>query len=161
MPTAAIHLTVNGTARDLTVDTRATLADTLRDALGLTGTKVGCNRGECGTCTVHVDGRRVLGCMMLAVMAHGHTVRTIEGLAPSANKLHALQRAFLDHDALQCGYCTAGQVMSALACVAEGHAGSADEVRAWMSGNLCRCGAYPNIVEAVLDYARDHPGGGG
>ncbi|MGO4329550.1 (2Fe-2S)-binding protein [Cupriavidus sp. 2TAF22] len=155
MAIATIHLTVNGAPHELSVDTRATLADTLRDTLGLYGTKVGCNRGECGSCTVHVDGRRVLGCLMLAVMADGHAVKTIEGVAPSATKLHALQRAFVKQDAFQCGYCTAGQVMSALACVTEGHAGTEDEVRTWMCGNLCRCGAYPNIVAAVLAYARD------
>ncbi len=158
MPNVAIHLTVNGTVHDVSVDTRTTLADLLRDTLALRGTKTGCNRGECGTCTIHVDGQRVLSCLMLAVMADGRAVLTIEGVAPGATALHALQRAFIEHDAYQCGYCTAGQIMSALGCVAEGHAGSADEVRTWMCGNLCRCGAYPNIVAATLEYARGNGG---
>jgi xanthine dehydrogenase YagT iron-sulfur-binding subunit len=149
---ADIAIKVNGRVRELSVEPRATLVDALRDELGLTGTKKGCDRGECGACTVHVDGRRVLSCMTLAVMADGSEVTTIEGLADQG-ELHPVQRAFWAHDAFQCGFCTPGQVMSAVACIGEGHAGSADEIREWMSGNLCRCAAYPQIVAAVLDAA--------
>lgn len=139
---------VNGVRRDLRVEPRTTLVDALRDQLGLTGTKKGCDRGECGACTVHVNGRRVLACMMLAVMADGAEVTTIEGLAEN-DGLHPVQRAFWGQDAFQCGFCTPGQVMSAVACISEGHAGSPGEIREWMSGNLCRCAAYPQIVAAV------------
>lgn len=139
---------VNGVRRDLRVEPRTTLVDALRDQLGLTGTKKGCDRGECGACTVHVNGRRVLACMMLAVMADGAEVTTIEGLAED-DELHPVQRAFWGQDAFQCGFCTPGQVMSAVACISEGHAGSPGEIREWMSGNLCRCAAYPQIVAAV------------
>jgi xanthine dehydrogenase YagT iron-sulfur-binding subunit len=151
-----IAIKVNGEARHLRVEPRVTLVDALRDELGLTGTKKGCDRGECGACTVHVDGRRVLGCMTLAVMADGAEVTTVEGLA-THGELHPVQRAFLAHDAFQCGFCTPGQLMSAVACIREGHAGSADEIREWMSGNLCRCAAYPQIVAAVADAAREVP----
>lgn len=144
---------INGAEREITVDPRATLADTLRDRLGLTGTKKGCDRGECGACTVLVNGRRVLSCMMLALAADGAEVTTIEGLAPEG-ELHPVQRAFLESDAFQCGFCTPGQVMSAVGCIAEGHAGSTDEIREWMSGNICRCAAYPQIVAAVSKAAR-------
>ncbi len=133
---------VNGVRRDLRVEPRTTLVDALRDQLGLTGTKKGCDRGECGACTVHVNGRRVLACMMLAVMADGAEITTIEGLAED-DELHPVQRAFWGQDAFQCGFCTPGQVMSAVACISEGHAGSPGEIREWMSGNLCRCAAYP------------------
>jgi xanthine dehydrogenase YagT iron-sulfur-binding subunit len=143
-----ISLRVNGVRRDLRVEARTTLVDALRDQLGLTGTKKGCDRGECGACTVHVNGRRVLACMTLAVMADGAEVTTIEGLA-GGDGLHTVQRAFWAQDAFQCGFCTPGQVMSAVACIGEGHAGSAAEIREWMSGNLCRCAAYPQIVAAV------------
>ena len=139
---------VNGVRRDLLVEPRTTLVDALRDQLGLTGTKKGCDRGECGAYTVHVNGRRVLACMMLAVMADGAEVTTIEGLAED-DELHPVQRAFWGQDAFQCGFCTPGQVMSAVACISEGHAGSPGEIREWMSGNLCRCAAYPQIVAAV------------
>ncbi len=139
---------VNGVRRDLRVEPRTTLVDALRDQLGLTGTKKGCDRGECGACTVHVNGRRVLACMMLAVMADGAEVTTIEGLAED-DELHPVQRAFWGQDAFQCGFCTPGQVMSAVACISEGHAASPGEIREWMSGNLCRCAAYPQIVAAV------------
>jgi xanthine dehydrogenase YagT iron-sulfur-binding subunit len=149
---ADIAIKVNGRVRELRVEPRVTLVDALRDELGLTGTKKGCDRGECGACTVHVDGRRVLSCMTLAVMADGSEVTTIEGLADQG-ELHPVQRAFWAHDAFQCGFCTPGQVMSAVACIGEGHAGSAAEIREWMSGNLCRCAAYPQIVAAVLDAA--------
>lgn len=143
-----ICLRVNGVRRELSVEARTTLVDALRDQLGLTGTKKGCDRGECGACTVHVGGRRVLACLMLAVMADGAEITTIEGLA-DGEELHAVQRAFWAQDAFQCGFCTSGQVMSAVACIGEGHAGSAGEIREWMSGNLCRCAAYPQIVAAV------------
>jgi xanthine dehydrogenase YagT iron-sulfur-binding subunit len=127
---------------------RATLLDVLRERLGLTGTKKGCDRGECGACTVHLDGRPALACLTLAVLAEGREVTTIEGLA-RGDRLHPMQQAFVDHDALQCGYCTPGQVLSAVACVAQGQASSDDAIREFMSGNLCRCGAYPQIVAAV------------
>jgi xanthine dehydrogenase YagT iron-sulfur-binding subunit len=149
-----IDLVVNDRAHRLAVDPRATLLDTLREDLGLTGSKKGCDHGQCGACTVHVDGRRVLACMSLAAAVRG-PVTTIEGLAATvpggANEgaLHPMQQAFIDQDAFQCGYCTPGQIMSAVACIREGHAGSADEIREYMSGNLCRCAAYPHIVAAV------------
>jgi xanthine dehydrogenase YagT iron-sulfur-binding subunit len=127
---------------------RATLLDVLRERLGLTGTKKGCDRGECGACTVHLDGRPALACLTLAVLAEGREVTTIEGLA-RGDRLHPMQQAFVDHDALQCSYCTPGQVLSAVACVAQGQASSDDAIREFMSGNLCRCGAYPQIVAAV------------
>ncbi|TMH60977.1 MAG: (2Fe-2S)-binding protein [Betaproteobacteria bacterium] len=143
-----VSVRVNGDAHRLELDTRITLLDTLRDALGLTGTKKACDRGECGACTVHIDGRRALSCMTLAVLADGKQVTTIEGLARNG-QLHAVQAAFIAHDAFQCGYCTPGQIMSAVACIREGHAGSDEEIREFMSGNICRCSAYPQIVAAV------------
>lgn len=146
--TVTVSLRINGDAHRLQVDSRATLLDTLRERLALTGTKKGCDRGECGACTVHIDGRRVLSCLILAVMAEGRDITTIEGLTP-VDGLHPVQAAFIEHDALQCGFCTPGQVMSAVACIREGHAGSDDEIREFMSGNLCRCSAYPQIVAAV------------
>jgi len=146
-------LTVNGHDHTLAVDPRTTLLDALREHLGLTGTKVGCNHGTCGACTVHVDGRRQLSCLLLAVAAEGCRITTIEGLAGENGAPHPMQAAFVAHDALQCGYCTPGQIMSAVACVAEGHARSDDEIREYMSGNLCRCAAYPNIVAAVRSVA--------
>jgi xanthine dehydrogenase YagT iron-sulfur-binding subunit len=145
-----VTLRVNGSAHVVALDPRVTLLDALRDRLGLTGTKKGCDRGECGACTVHVAGRRVLACMTLAVAVADAEITTIEGLAADG-ELHPLQQAFLDHDAFQCGYCTPGQVMSAAALIAEGHTGSADEIRAWMSGNICRCAAYPQIVAALME----------
>ncbi len=148
-----VTLDINGRTYPLAIDPRATLLDTLRERLGLVGTKKGCDRGECGACTVHVGGRRILSCMTLAVMQEGHPITTIEGLA-SGESLHPMQTAFIEHDAFQCGYCTSGQIMSAVACIAEGHTGSAVEIREWMSGNLCRCSAYPNIVRAVEAVAR-------
>ena len=151
--TIPVILMVNGHQHALQLDPRTTLLDTLRDHLGLTGSKVGCNHGTCGACTVHVDGRRQLACLTLAAAASGRSVTTIEGLAEPDGTLHPMQAAFVAHDALQCGYCTPGQIMSAVACVAEGHARSDDEIREYMSGNLCRCGAYPNIVAAVRDVA--------
>jgi xanthine dehydrogenase YagT iron-sulfur-binding subunit len=143
-----VSLQINGTSRTVTVDPRSTLLDTLRERIGLTGTKKGCDRGECGACTVHVDGRRVLSCMTLAVMAEGKEITTIEGLA-AGDRLHPVQAAFIEQDAFQCGFCTSGQVMSAVACIREGHARSDDEIREFMSGNICRCSAYPQIRAAV------------
>jgi xanthine dehydrogenase YagT iron-sulfur-binding subunit len=141
-------LTVNGTTRTLRIDPRVTLLDALRDRLDLTGTKKGCDRGQCGACTVHVNGRRVLSCLTLAASVQGHAVTTVEGLA-HGDRLNPVQRAFVDNDGMQCGFCTSGQVMSAVALIREGHARTDDEVREWMSGNICRCGAYTNIVAAV------------
>ena len=143
-----LTLRVNGRDQRVTVDARVTLLDLLRERLHLTGTKKGCNFGECGACTVHLDGRRVNACLVLAAAADGREVTTIEGLA-LGDELSTVQRAFIDHDGFQCGFCTPGQVMSAVALIAEGHAGSDAEIREWMSGNLCRCSAYPQIVEAV------------
>ncbi|WP_307140199.1 (2Fe-2S)-binding protein [Pseudoroseomonas cervicalis] len=149
---ATILLQVNGQSHRLSLDVRTTLLDALRDHLGLTGAKPGCNQGACGACTVLVDGQRVNSCLTLAVAAQGKSVTTIEGLA-EGDRLHPMQQAFIDHDAFQCGYCTPGQIISAVACVREGHAGSAEEIREYMSGNLCRCAAYPKIVEAIQDAA--------
>ena len=145
-------LRVNGTAHSLRVDARTTLLDALRDRLHLTGTKKGCALGQCGACTVLLDGRRVVSCLTLAVMSEGREITTIEGLA-QGEKLHPVQAAFVEHDAFQCGYCTPGQIMSAVGAIREGKAGSEDEIREQMSGNLCRCGAYRNIVDAVREAA--------
>ena len=150
----SVALYVNGTRHELTLDPRTTLLDALREHLHLTGTKKGCDRGECGACTVLVNGRRVLSCMSLALMHQRDRVVTIEGLARDG-ELHPVQAAFVAHDALQCGFCTPGQILSAVGCIAEGHAGSEDEIREWMSGNLCRCSCYPNIVAAVRDAAEE------
>ena len=152
--TADLQFTVNGVERQLTIDTRTSLLDVLRDRLDLTGTKKGCNQGACGACTVLVDGRRVLSCLTLAAMQQDAKVTTIEGLERDG-QLHPLQTAFIEHEGFQCGYCTAGQIMSGVACIAEGHAGSSDEIRFWMSGNICRCGAYPGIVAAVSAVAKE------
>jgi xanthine dehydrogenase YagT iron-sulfur-binding subunit len=146
--TRAVSLKVNGTARSLDVDTRATLLDTLREQLMLFGTKKGCDHGQCGACTVHVNGRRINSCLTLAVMHDGDEIATIEGLA-LGDELHPMQAAFIDHDAFQCGFCTPGQIMSATALLKEPCGASEDAIRECMSGNLCRCGAYPNILEAV------------
>ncbi|HEU0157326.1 MAG TPA: (2Fe-2S)-binding protein [Stellaceae bacterium] len=146
----SFDLTVNGYVRKLAIDPRTTLLDALREHLGLTGAKKGCDHGQCGACTVLVGGKRVLGCLILAVAVRA-PVTTIEGLARTDGKLHPMQQAFIECDAFQCGYCTPGQIMSALGCLAEGHAGSAGEIREYMSGNLCRCGAYPHIVRAIED----------
>lgn len=144
-----LKLDVNGAPRELTVEPRVTLLDALREHLGLTGSKKGCDQGQCGACTVHVDGERVLACLTLAAQVEGRAITTIEGLAPEGTDLHPVQAAFLAHDAFQCGYCTPGQIMSAVACINEGHASSDANIREYMSGNLCRCGAYPHIVAAV------------
>ncbi|ARP82989.1 (2Fe-2S)-binding protein [Bordetella genomosp. 8] len=149
-----ITLRINGSDRSLPLDPRTTLLDALREYAGLTGSKKGCDHGQCGACTVHVDGQRVLSCLTFAAQAEGLPVTTIEGLADAPDVLHAMQAAFVKHDAFQCGYCTPGQIMSAVACIREGHAGSADDIREYMSGNICRCGAYPNIVAAIQDAAR-------
>ena len=150
---AEVTLNVNGAAYRLQVDTRASLLDTLRNILGLTGAKKGCNQGTCGACTVHVDGRRIVSCLTLAAMYDGREITTVEGLAQDGI-LHPLQRAFIDNDAFQCGYCTSGQIMSGVACIQEGHAsGDEAELREWMSGNLCRCSAYPGIVAAIQEVA--------
>ena len=147
-----VRLRVNGSAQLLRFDSRVTLLDALRDGLGLTGTKKGCDQGACGACTVLLDGRRVLSCLTLAAQCEGREVTTIEGLAQDG-VLHRVQEAFVRHDGFQCGYCTPGQIMSAVALLAEGRAGSDEEIREFMSGNLCRCGAYPNIVAAIREVA--------
>ena len=147
-----VVLQVNGHRVPLTIEPRTSLLDALREHAGLTGTKKGCDRGACGACTVHIDGRRVVSCLTLAARSEGRAITTIEGLA-SGDDLHPVQAAFLHHDAYQCGYCTPGQIMSAVALLAEGHAGSDAEIREFMSGNICRCGAYDNIVAAVRDVS--------
>jgi xanthine dehydrogenase YagT iron-sulfur-binding subunit len=156
MSAAAVSytLSINGQPHALTVPACATLLDVLRDELWLTGTKKGCDHGACGACTVLSDGLRINACMTLAIMQEGRQISTIEGLGASG-PLHPLQQAFVQHDALQCGYCTPGQIMSALGLIAEGRAGDAATVREFMSGNLCRCGAYPNIVAAILTTATE------
>ena len=147
-----VMLRVNGSARPLPLDSRVTLLDALRDELELTGTKKGCDQGACGACTVLLDGKRVLSCLTLAAQCEGREVTTIEGLAADG-RLHPVQEAFIRHDAFQCGYCTPGQIVSAVALLQEGRAGSDEEIREFMSGNLCRCGAYPNIVAAIREVA--------
>jgi xanthine dehydrogenase YagT iron-sulfur-binding subunit len=147
----ALTLTVNGQDRRLALDVRTSLLDALREHIGLTGTKKGCDHGQCGACTVLMDGKRVLSCLTLAAMAQGREVTTVEGLTGADDTLHPMQQAFIDHDAFQCGYCTPGQIMSAVACINEGHANSDAEIREYMSGNLCRCACYPNIVDAIND----------
>jgi xanthine dehydrogenase YagT iron-sulfur-binding subunit len=153
-----VVLRINGADHRLAVDPRTTLLDALREHLGLTGAKKGCGLGQCGACTVLMDGKRVKSCLWLAALAEGREITTIEGLT-QGEQLHPLQAAFIERDALQCGYCTPGQIMAGIACISEGHAGSADEIREWMSGNLCRCGAYDHIVAAIQDVA--HVAGSG
>ncbi|WP_299818846.1 (2Fe-2S)-binding protein [uncultured Jannaschia sp.] len=152
-PEVEVEITINGRPERFTLDARTTLLDLLRERLDLTGTKVGCNHGQCGACTVLVDGTRINSCLRLAATLDGAEVTTIEGLA-EAGEMHPMQQAFIDNDGFQCGYCTPGQIMSAVGCVTEGHAGSEAEIREYMSGNLCRCGAYKGIVAAVVQ-ARD------
>ena len=146
--TQNVVLSVNGANYALTVDTRVTLLDALREQCGLTGSKKGCDHGQCGACTIHINGERHLSCLTLTIAVQGMPITTIEGLA-QGNQLHPMQQAFIDHDAFQCGYCTSGQIMSAIACIQEGNADSDEDIREYMSGNLCRCAAYPNIVSAV------------
>ncbi|AZO08682.1 (2Fe-2S)-binding protein [Mesorhizobium sp. M3A.F.Ca.ET.174.01.1.1] len=153
--TLSIHLAINGRDHALDIEPRVTLLDALRERLHLTGTKKGCDQGQCGACTVHVDGQRVLACLTLAAQVEGRAITTIEGLAGEDGTLNAVQAAFLEQDAFQCGYCTPGQIMSAVACIREGHAGSDEEIREYMAGNLCRCGAYPHIVAAVRQAAQE------
>lgn len=152
---AVVRAEINGEHREIAVDNRTSLLDMLRDRAGLPGTKKGCDQGACGACTVLVDGRRINSCLTLAVMHDGAKITTIEGLAGNG-ALHPLQQAFIDEDAFQCGYCTSGQIMSGVGCIAEGHTGSPAEIREWMSGNICRCGAYTNIVNAIATAARAH-----
>jgi xanthine dehydrogenase YagT iron-sulfur-binding subunit len=152
----AVDLIVNGKPCRLELDPRTTLLDALRDHVGLTGTKKGCDHGQCGACTVLVNGRRTLSCLSFARMNDGDEITTVEGLA-SEGRLHPVQQAFIDHDAFQCGYCTPGQIMSAIGCISEGHAETDADIRKYMSGNICRCAAYPNIVAAIRQ-ARDEMG---
>jgi xanthine dehydrogenase YagT iron-sulfur-binding subunit len=148
----AVSMTVNGHAHALIVDPRQSILDVLRETLDLPGTKKGCNQGACGACTILVDGKRIVSCLTLASMHEGAEIQTIEGLETDG-ELHPLQAAFVKHEGLQCGFCTSGQIMSGIGCIAEGHAGSPEEIQFWMSGNICRCGAYPGIVAAVADAA--------
>lgn len=148
-----LQIEVNGITHQLQVEPRVTLLDFLREQLGLTGTKKGCDHGQCGACTVHVEGKRINSCLTLAVMNDSKKITTIEGLA-KGDQLHPMQESFIRHDGFQCGYCTPGQIMSAIACIREGHANSEDEIREFMSGNICRCGAYPNIVDAIMDVKK-------
>jgi xanthine dehydrogenase YagT iron-sulfur-binding subunit len=148
-----IRVLVNGDELALAVDPRTSLLDLIREKLRLTGAKKGCDHGQCGACTLHLDGRRIVSCLTPAVHADGREVVTIEGISPSNGDLHLMQQAFIDHDALQCGYCTPGQIMAAIACFREGHANSPEEIREYMSGNICRCGAYVGIVAAIQSAA--------
>jgi xanthine dehydrogenase YagT iron-sulfur-binding subunit len=152
-----VQLTINGVVHKLSLEPRVTVLDLLREQLDLTGTKKGCDHGQCGACTVHIDGERTLSCLSLAVMQDGKKITTIEGLA-KGDELHPMQEAFIKHDGFQCGYCTPGQIMSAIACVREGHATSEEDIREYMSGNICRCGAYPNILDAIME-AKEKGGG--
>lgn len=147
-----VKISVNKKSYELKSDSRTTLLDVLREDLNLTGTKKGCDHGQCGACTVHIDGERALSCLTLAVMVPGKEVTTIEGLA-NGEKLHPMQEAFIECDGFQCGYCTPGQIMSAVACVNEGHTNSVEEIKEFMSGNLCRCGAYNGIVQSIQKVA--------
>ncbi|WP_437815159.1 (2Fe-2S)-binding protein [Sorangium sp. So ce1078] len=155
---ATLRVIVNGARVELDIDSRSSLLDVLREQLQLTGAKKGCDHGQCGACTVHLDGRRIASCLTLANQADGREITTIEGLSPDNGPLHPMQQAFIDQDALQCGYCTPGQIMAAVACVREGNAGSAEQIREYMSGNLCRCGAYPGILAAIQQAAPEIEG---
>jgi xanthine dehydrogenase YagT iron-sulfur-binding subunit len=157
--TVEMRLNVNGRERVFNADVRTSLLDALRERLDLTGSKKGCDQGQCGACTVHIDGRRELACLTLAVAAQGRRVITIEGLADLDGALHPMQQAFIDHDGFQCGYCTPGQIMSAVSCVEEGHASTDADIQEYMSGNLCRCAAYPKIVEAIKQARGQMKGG--
>jgi xanthine dehydrogenase YagT iron-sulfur-binding subunit len=157
--TVPMKLNVNHKTTELRLDTRVTVLDALREHLHLTGSKKGCDQGQCGACTVLIDGQRVLSCLTLAVAVQGKSIETIEGLAGPGGALHPMQQAFIDQDGFQCGYCTPGQIMSAIACVQEGHATTDADIREYMSGNLCRCAAYPKIV-AAIKQARDRMGPG-
>jgi xanthine dehydrogenase YagT iron-sulfur-binding subunit len=151
---SVVRLPINGEQREITVDNRTSLLDMLRERAGLPGTKKGCDQGACGACTILLNGQRINSCLTLAVMHDGAEITTVEGLEQNG-RLHPLQQSFIDEDALQCGYCTAGQIMSGVGCIDEGHTGSPAEIREWMSGNICRCGAYTNIVNAVATAARN------
>jgi xanthine dehydrogenase YagT iron-sulfur-binding subunit len=151
---SVVRMRVNGEDREIEVDNRTSLLDMVRERAGLTGTKKGCDQGACGACTILVNGQRVTSCLTLAVMHDGAEITTIEGLERNG-RLHPLQQSFIDEDAFQCGYCTAGQIVSGVGCINEGHTGSPAEIREWMSGNICRCGAYTNIVTAVANAARN------
>ncbi len=148
-----LQVEINGKAYTLSVEPRTTVLDLLREDLHLTGTKKGCDWGQCGACTVHINGRRALACMSLAIMQNGKKITTIEALSDN-DILHPMQQAFIKHDGFQCGYCTPGQIMSAISCIHEGHANSEDEIREYMSGNICRCGAYCNITDAILEVKK-------
>jgi xanthine dehydrogenase YagT iron-sulfur-binding subunit len=151
---SVVRMQINGEQREITVDNRTSLLDMLRERAGLPGTKKGCDQGACGACTILLNGQRINSCLTMAVMHDGAEITTVEGLEQNG-RLHPLQQAFIDEDALQCGYCTAGQIMSGVGCIDEGHTGSPAEIREWMSGNICRCGAYTNIVNAVATAARN------
>jgi xanthine dehydrogenase YagT iron-sulfur-binding subunit len=151
--TVEVSLNVNGRLRRVEIDPRMSILDVLRERLDLTGTKKGCDQGACGACTIILDGKRINSCLTLAVMHQDAEMTTIEGMS-SGESLHPLQAAFIEHEGFQCGYCTPGQIMSGAGCIEEGHVGSSDEIRFWMSGNICRCGAYPGIVAAVADAAK-------
>ena len=150
-PLVTVTLKVNGQKQELALDPRTSLLDALREHVGLTGSKKGCDHGQCGACTVHVDGKSMNSCLMLAITAQGREITTIEGLAGPGGDLHPLQQAFIDHDAFQCGYCTSGQIMTGVTCITSGNAKDEPSIREFMSGNLCRCAAYPNIVSAIVD----------
>ncbi|WP_319435629.1 (2Fe-2S)-binding protein [Mycobacterium sp. RTGN5] len=152
--TSVVRLSINGGEREIPVDNRSSLLDVLRERAGLTGTKKGCDQGACGACTILVDDRRITSCLTLAVMHDGADIVTVEGLERNG-QLHPLQQVFIDNDGFQCGYCTPGQLMSGIGCIKEGHTGSPAEIREWMSGNICRCGAYTNIVDAIAIAAKE------
>jgi xanthine dehydrogenase YagT iron-sulfur-binding subunit len=153
IPKEKLHLSINGKVLDLEIDARTTLLNLLREQIGFTGTKKGCEMGQCGACTIHINGKRTKSCMQLALNNQNNQITTIEGLA-KGEELHPMQKAFLKHDAFQCGYCTSGQIMSAVACVREGQAKSRDMIKAYMDTNICRCGAYQNIVDAIEEVAK-------